>query len=218
MAEGLSPWKIYIRDNKKRLWYLPTCLALQETWLPTTCRLLQSICQHQIRLHTCHPQANPLQEQVHKLDKNSAKNFNSHPVVNGHLSLRILLDRGCRQGDPIAGCPFILAIEVLLLRIFHERAIQGQQTMPTGIHHWCSTSGRQHLFDGYTDNLSLYLRQGNIPREDTGQFSNSEQIQRSIQTNGQLQKDTDRPLRKRTVYRQWTSKNEQAWIRDCTPI
>ena len=51
--------------------------------------------------------------------KTLLENFNSHTVVNGHLSLRRILERGCRQRDPIAGYMFILAIEVLLLRIFH---------------------------------------------------------------------------------------------------
>ena len=66
--------------------------------------------------------------------KTLLENFSSQTVVNRHLSLRILLERGCRQGDPIAGYLFILAIKVLLLRVFHESAIQGQQNLPTGVH------------------------------------------------------------------------------------
>ena len=95
------------------------------------------------------------------------ENFRSHTVVNGHLPLKLLLERGCREGDPIAGYLFILAIEVLLPNIFHEEAIQGHQTMPTDFHPWSSTSGTEHLIDGYAYDLSLFLKQGTTPKEDT---------------------------------------------------
>ena len=43
--------------------------------------------------------------------------FQSQTLVNGHLGEVIRLLRGCRQGDPIAGYLFILAIEILLFKL-----------------------------------------------------------------------------------------------------
>ena len=37
--------------------------------------------------------------------------FQAVAIVNGNISRRINVDRGCQQGNPIAGYLFILAIE-----------------------------------------------------------------------------------------------------------
>ena len=68
--------------------------------------------------------------------------FSSMTLVNGYLSMKILLERGCHQGDPIASYLFILAIEVLMLRIFNYK----------DIHPWKSLKNNSHLQDGYADN------------------------------------------------------------------
>ena len=43
--------------------------------------------------------------------------FASVFMINGFPTPRINVDRGCRQGDPIAGYLFILCVEILLLKI-----------------------------------------------------------------------------------------------------
>ena len=49
--------------------------------------------------------------------------FSSMTLVNGYLSMKILPERGCRQGNPVARYLFILAIKVLMLRIFNCKDI-----------------------------------------------------------------------------------------------
>ena len=82
-------------------------------------------------------------------------NFESVTCVNGNPSERIRLSRGCRQGDPIAGYLFILAIEVLMLRIATD-----QNLSP-----WKSLKGRKHILDGYADDLSIFLSLNNIEHQ-----------------------------------------------------
>ena len=79
-------------------------------------------------------------------------NFESVTCVNGNPSERIRLGRGCRQGDPIAGYLFILAIEILMLRIATDKNLSP----------WKSLEGRKHILDGYADDLSIFLSLQNI--------------------------------------------------------
>ena len=69
-------------------------------------------------------------------------------LVNGYLSLKILLKRGCGQGDPVADYLFIFAIEVLMLRINNCK----------NIYPWKSRKNNIHLQEGYADDLSIFLR------------------------------------------------------------
>ena len=53
-------------------------------------------------------------------------------LVNWYLSMKILLERGCRQGNP--GYLFILAIEVLMLRIFSCTNIYPYKSLGNNVH------------------------------------------------------------------------------------
>ena len=49
------------------------------------------------------------------LGVNENTNFSAVTVINGNISKPLRIGKGCRQGDPIAGYLFILAIETLAL-------------------------------------------------------------------------------------------------------
>ena len=74
-------------------------------------------------------------------------NFESVTCVNGNPSNRIKLGRGCRQGTPIAGYLFILAIEVLMLII----------ATYNNLHPWRSLKDRKHILDVLTKDLTKVL-------------------------------------------------------------
>ena len=75
-------------------------------------------------------------------------NFQSQTMINGNASPRITLGRGCRQGDPISGYLFILAIEILLLKLAASPDI-----IP-----WNTKGEQAHLLEGYADDLTLFLK------------------------------------------------------------
>lgn len=53
------------------------------------------------------------------------KNIESYVIVNGHMSDWFLLQRGCRQGDPLSPYLFILCAEILAVLIRNETNITG---------------------------------------------------------------------------------------------
>ena len=79
--------------------------------------------------------------------KTFLSNYFFMTLVNGYLSLKMLLEHGCCQGDPIAGYLCILAIEILLLHITNHLENYPRK----------STKENQHLADGYIDILTYLI-------------------------------------------------------------
>ena len=75
------------------------------------------------------------------------KKSNAVTVINGNISTPFEIQRGCRQGDPISGYLFILAIEILALLLKNSK-IKAYKTK----------NGAEHLFDIYADDLTIYLQ------------------------------------------------------------
>ena len=75
------------------------------------------------------------------------KKCNAVTVINGNISTPFKIQRGCRQGDPISGYLFILAIEILAL-LLKKSNISAYKTR----------NGVPHLFDIYADDLTIYLQ------------------------------------------------------------
>ena len=89
--------------------------------------------------------------------------FNAVTMINSNISTPFEIQRGCRQGDPISGSLFILAIEILalLLKNSEIRAYKTQNGLP-------------HLFDIYADDLTIYLqRHPHKEKRDTENISNA---------------------------------------------
>ena len=55
------------------------------------------------------------------LGLNEEANFKAVTIVNGNISERLIVARGCRQGDPISGYLFILAIIILALSLKSQK-------------------------------------------------------------------------------------------------
>ena len=49
----------------------------------------------------------------------------AHIVMGGHLTMKILLEQGVPQGDIISPFIFIIAVEILLIKIARSRHIKG---------------------------------------------------------------------------------------------
>ena len=49
----------------------------------------------------------------------------AHLLMGGHLTLKILLEQGVPQGDIISPFIFIIAVEILLIKITRSRHIKG---------------------------------------------------------------------------------------------
>ena len=77
---------------------------------------------------------------------NKGNNFQAVTVVNGNISRRINVERGCRQGDPISGYLFILAIEISSLFLKKSKAKNYKSRIENG-----------QLLDIHPDDLSIYL-------------------------------------------------------------
>ena len=75
------------------------------------------------------------------------KKFNAVTVINGNISTPFEIQRGCRQGDPISGYLFILAIKILAL-LLKDSKIKAYKTK----------NGVEHLFDINAHDLTIYLQ------------------------------------------------------------
>ena len=74
------------------------------------------------------------------------KNFSAVTVTNGNISTPFPIQQGCHQGDPILGCLFILAIDILAL-------LQKKSTIKP----YATKHGIHHLFDIYADDLTIHM-------------------------------------------------------------
>ena len=75
------------------------------------------------------------------------KNFRSVTVLNGNIGNEIFLGRGCRQGNPISGYLFILAVETLIIALMNHPDIFPYSTKKKN----------SHLLDCYADDLTIFL-------------------------------------------------------------
>ena len=86
-------------------------------------------------------------ENTIKWIKSLQKNSTSNILQNGHLSDKITLGRGCRQGDPISPYLFVLAAEFLAESIRLNKEIKG-------IH----IREKEHKLSLYADDTTLFLK------------------------------------------------------------
>lgn len=73
-------------------------------------------------------------------------NTNSCVHINGHLSERFFLQRGCRQGDPISPYIFLLCVEILAILIKNNKNIKG-----------IKVGDKEFVMSQYADDTSLIL-------------------------------------------------------------
>ena len=86
-------------------------------------------------------------------------------VINRNISTPFKIQQGCRQGDPISGYLFILAIEILALLLKISKI--KPYTMKQGI---------EHLFDIYADDLMIYMN-----RHKSNSRKNQEYVNKTLE-------------------------------------
>ena len=59
------------------------------------------------------------------------KNIKASVIVNGKVSRNFEIQRGCRQGDPVSPCLFVLCAEILANRIRADESIKGIRILDT---------------------------------------------------------------------------------------
>ena len=74
------------------------------------------------------------------------QNTFSYIVQNGHIFDKVLLHRGCRQGDPVSPYIFVLAAEIMAAAIRANKKIQG-----------IVVHGEEKKISLYADDTTLYL-------------------------------------------------------------
>ena len=72
---------------------------------------------------------------------------NSRILLNGHLSEPFVLERGCRQGDPISPYLFIMCFELSTLAFKESREIKGITALR-----------KEHRLSQYADDTSVFLK------------------------------------------------------------
>ena len=73
-------------------------------------------------------------------------NSYSYIVQNGHISRKILLHRGCRQGDPVLPYVFVLAAEIMATAVREKKTIKG-----------ISVHNKEQKISKYADDTTFYL-------------------------------------------------------------
>lgn len=77
-------------------------------------------------------------------------------VVNGQMSKRFNIKRGCRQGDPISPYIFIMCVEILANMIRQNKKIQG-----------IKINNVEHKISQFADDTDILLHGDNISFEET---------------------------------------------------
>ena len=73
-------------------------------------------------------------------------NFKASVLQGGFLSEQLNIERGCRQGDPVAPYIFLLCVEILALLIKQNKDIKG-----------IVINDKEHKLSQYADDTSLAL-------------------------------------------------------------
>ena len=73
-------------------------------------------------------------------------NFKASVLQSGYLSNQFNIERGCRQGDPVAPYLFILCAEILAILIKQNKDIKG-----------ITIGNKEHKISQYADDTSLAL-------------------------------------------------------------